>query len=127
MVMAVMLSLLLSIADQPTYLQPITAEMRKQWPGNRTINIVFHGHSVPAGYAATPLGSISVPDKWWRERFYDGAMPGAADETKQKAFRRASDALVELRRVGMGGGRVWLPEQRSSQNKAGHSGQYENA
>ncbi len=25
-----------------------------QWPRNRAINIVFHGHSVPAGYHRTP-------------------------------------------------------------------------
>lgn len=29
--------------------------MQKHWPENRTINIVCHGHSVPAGYFATPL------------------------------------------------------------------------
>ena len=28
--------------------------MTKQWPKNRTINLVFHGHSVPAGYSNTP-------------------------------------------------------------------------
>lgn len=108
-----------------------TATIRRRLSGHTKrayeVLVALLGASGETGYAATPLGSISVSDKWWRERFYDGAMPGAADETKQKAFRRASDALVELRRVGMGGGRVWLPEQRSSQNKAGHSGQYENA
>lgn len=29
-------------------------ELRKKWPGNRTVNLVFHGHSVPAGYHRTP-------------------------------------------------------------------------
>jgi len=29
--------------------------MAKQWPDNRTIHIVCHGHSVPAGYFATPF------------------------------------------------------------------------
>ena len=28
--------------------------MQKQWPKNRTINMVFHGHSVPSGYFKTP-------------------------------------------------------------------------
>jgi lysophospholipase L1-like esterase len=28
--------------------------MKTEWPKNRTINIVFHGHSVPAGYFKTP-------------------------------------------------------------------------
>ena len=42
------------IADSSSYLSPIIKEMQTQWPKNRTINIVFHGHSVPAGYANTP-------------------------------------------------------------------------
>jgi acyl-CoA thioesterase I len=29
-------------------------ELLKEWPNNRTINLVFHGHSVPAGYFKTP-------------------------------------------------------------------------
>ncbi|MEN8678486.1 MAG: SGNH/GDSL hydrolase family protein [Akkermansiaceae bacterium] len=32
----------------------IDAELRKKWPKNRTVNIVFHGHSVPSGYHRTP-------------------------------------------------------------------------
>jgi lysophospholipase L1-like esterase len=28
--------------------------MQIEWPKNKTINIVFHGHSVPAGYFKTP-------------------------------------------------------------------------
>jgi lysophospholipase L1-like esterase len=28
--------------------------MKKEWPKNRTINLVFHGHSVPSGYFKTP-------------------------------------------------------------------------
>ena len=35
-------------------LAPLHAELVKKWPGNRTVNIVFHGHSVPAGYHVTP-------------------------------------------------------------------------
>lgn len=35
-------------------LQPLNAELEKKWPGNRAINLVFHGHSVPAGYQKTP-------------------------------------------------------------------------
>jgi acyl-CoA thioesterase-1 len=43
------------IADRRTYLSKITEELRKEWPENRTINIVCHGHSVPAGYFSTPF------------------------------------------------------------------------
>jgi lysophospholipase L1-like esterase len=41
-------------ADSATYLQDIKKELIKQWPQNRTINLVFHGHSVPTGYFRTP-------------------------------------------------------------------------
>ncbi|WP_232826044.1 SGNH/GDSL hydrolase family protein [Chitinophaga alhagiae] len=41
-------------ASPDTYLAEIKAELNKQWPGNRTVNLVFHGHSVPAGYFNTP-------------------------------------------------------------------------
>jgi lysophospholipase L1-like esterase len=42
------------IADSTTYLNDLKSEMKMEWPKNRTINIVFHGHSVPAGYFKTP-------------------------------------------------------------------------
>lgn len=42
-------------ADRETYLAGLSEEMKVEWPDNRTINIVFHGHSVPAGYFKTPL------------------------------------------------------------------------
>jgi len=37
------------------YLDPVLDELHKQWPNNRTVNVVCHGHSVPAGYFATPF------------------------------------------------------------------------
>lgn len=36
------------------YLQDVRKELEKKWPANRTINLVFHGHSVPSGYFKTP-------------------------------------------------------------------------
>jgi acyl-CoA thioesterase I len=42
-------------ADRKTYLASISALFKKTWPGNRTVNIVCHGHSVPAGYFKTPV------------------------------------------------------------------------
>jgi acyl-CoA thioesterase-1 len=37
------------------YLSEVKQELKKEWPNNRTINLVFHGHSVPAGYFKTPI------------------------------------------------------------------------
>ncbi len=42
-------------ANTESYLGAIKQELIKAWPGNRTINLVFHGHSVPAGYFKTPV------------------------------------------------------------------------
>jgi acyl-CoA thioesterase I len=41
-------------AEKDEYLSAIKSELRKEWPNNRTINLVFHGHSVPSGYFVTP-------------------------------------------------------------------------
>jgi len=42
-------------ARPDTYLSGVVAELTHQWPTNRTINVVCHGHSVPAGYFRTPI------------------------------------------------------------------------
>jgi acyl-CoA thioesterase I len=42
-------------ADPTNYLADVGAQLQRQWPTNRTINIVCHGHSVPAGYFRTPV------------------------------------------------------------------------
>ncbi|GJM65035.1 SGNH/GDSL hydrolase family protein [Persicobacter diffluens] len=42
------------IMPADSYLAPVKVELEKKWPKNRTVNIVFHGHSVPSGYYNTP-------------------------------------------------------------------------
>ncbi len=43
-----------AVADVRTYLAATATELQKNWPTNRTVNIVCHGHSVAAGYFKTP-------------------------------------------------------------------------
>ena len=43
-----------TFTDPKTYLADVVRELQVQWPANHTVNIVCHGHSVPAGYFATP-------------------------------------------------------------------------
>jgi acyl-CoA thioesterase-1 len=52
MMFAVTTPCIAQVADPSAYLNDIKTEMSKQWPKNRTINLVFHGHSVPSGYWA---------------------------------------------------------------------------
>jgi len=42
-------------AEQTSYLTQTVQLLNQKWPDNRTINIVCHGHSVPAGYFKTPV------------------------------------------------------------------------
>jgi arylsulfatase A-like enzyme/lysophospholipase L1-like esterase len=43
-----------SFINDTSYLADVMIELKKRWPKNRIVNLVFHGHSVVAGYAATP-------------------------------------------------------------------------
>lgn len=49
----ILFSLLTSLS-QAKDLAPLAELMKTAWPKNRTIHVVFHGHSVPAGYHKTP-------------------------------------------------------------------------
>lgn len=40
------------VANKITYLKEIVEKLKMRWPDNETINIVCHGHSLPAGYFA---------------------------------------------------------------------------
>lgn len=60
------------------------------------------------GFAGVPAGLASVPDKWWREAFYDRSMAGAEPEAKKKAFQRAVATLEEGRFIGASKDRVWV-------------------
>jgi lysophospholipase L1-like esterase len=42
-------------ANHSTYLADVIAVLHQHWPDNRAVNVVCHGHSVPAGYFATPM------------------------------------------------------------------------
>lgn len=63
------------------------------------------------GFRGTPAGRLSIPESWWRDNFYQRAMPGAKDAAKQKAFRRAADEVLDRGLAVMDGGRIWLPRE----------------
>lgn len=44
----------MSIPSKHEYLSALCDRLAKRWPDNAAVNIVCHGHSVPAGYACTP-------------------------------------------------------------------------
>lgn len=64
------------------------------------------------GHAGAPSGVPSVPEDWWRERFYDRTgSDGKGDVSqngKRMAFNRARDSLIKKRLVSLNKGRVWV-------------------
>lgn len=43
------------VASPADFSKDLVALFQAEWPKNRTVNIVCHGHSVPAGYFKTPV------------------------------------------------------------------------
>jgi acyl-CoA thioesterase I len=58
-----------SLADEKNYLKDLQEQFKIDWPKNRTINLVCHGHSVPSGYFKTPEVDTmnAYPHLWHKE------------------------------------------------------------
>ncbi|REG89195.1 SGNH/GDSL hydrolase family protein [Winogradskyella sediminis] len=65
-ILAILFGLNLSIAQENNasnhYLDSLKKELKVKWPNNRTVNLVFHGHSVPTGY--TTRGVVDRTDSY---------------------------------------------------------------
>ena len=92
------------MADPAQYLLDLVHAALGMWPDNRTLLIACHGHSVPAGYFATPLVDTfsAYPHLWHRrlkERF-PWAMVNVVttaiggEDAESGAIRFASDVLA---------------------------------
>jgi acyl-CoA thioesterase I len=92
------------IAGPSDYLRDIKAELQKEWPANRTVNLVFHGHSVPAGYFKTPVVNTmaAYPHLFLKKlkEFYPYAVVNAivtaigGENSEAGAKRFESDVLI---------------------------------
>jgi acyl-CoA thioesterase I len=91
------------MADPNGYLLELTHAALRTWPDNRTLTLVCHGHSVPAGYSATPLiDTFAAYPHLWHRRL-KGRFPWAvinvvttaigAENAEQGAARFAGDVL----------------------------------
>lgn len=62
------------------------------------------------GFKGVPSDIPSVPEDWWRERFYDRTVSdgsSASQNGKRMAFTRAATDLQEKRLIAINQGRVW--------------------
>ena len=72
----------MSIPDKNEYLSALCDRLAKRWPDNATVNIVCHGHSVPAGYVCTP----------WVDTFH--AYPHLVHRTLNQRFPYAVTNMI---------------------------------
>lgn len=111
------------VPDSRTYLTDLRRLLDVKWPNNRTINIVCHGHSVPAGYGATPNVDTfnAYPHLWHRaikarypfavvnvivtaiggEESENGAKRFAADVLSHRPDLITIDYALNDRRIGL--------------------------
>lgn len=75
-----------------------------------------------AGYPHVPRGALSIPEAWWRDRYYARAKPGADRKTREKSFRRCADALLAAGLVAADNGRVWLGKAEDEHDCASETG-----
>lgn len=45
----------MALPSPKVYLADVVALLTRAWPDHRAVHLVFHGHSVPAGFFATPV------------------------------------------------------------------------
>ncbi len=85
------------------YLADLVEQLLLPYPNNKTINLVFHGHSVPAGYFATPVVNTLAAyphllHKLLKERFPFAAMnaivTAIGGENSEQGAARFSQVLA---------------------------------
>ena len=138
--LVLLLPLLAEGAAPSSYLADLRAEMQNVWPRNRTINIVCHGHSVPAGYFKTPFVNTFEAYPHLLHRLLKDAYPNAVvnvivtaiggENSEQGARRFQRDVLalhpdvvlidygLNDRRIGLDRARkAWLQMIRAAQRR----------
>ncbi len=91
------------VADPQTYLSDLVTVLKTHWPANRAVHLVCHGHSVPAGYFATPqVDSLNayphLLHRALKERFPYAVVNGivtaiGGENAERGAARFAADVL----------------------------------
>jgi hypothetical protein len=71
-----------------------------------------------AGHPGVPDGLPSVPEDWWRQRFYERTIGDGKEDLSQNgkrmAFNRSVQELMDKRLVGVNKGRVWNSRTRNT-------------
>ncbi|MBN8879300.1 MAG: SGNH/GDSL hydrolase family protein [Sphingobacteriales bacterium] len=94
------------VADTATYLSSIKLEMQKKWPANRTINLVYHGHSVPSGYytrgevhtlGSYPFLALKLIKEKYKYAVINTILTSIGGEQSEKGQTRFDTAVLTMR------------------------------
>jgi len=90
--------------DTVDYLADFKQQLGLKWPNNKTMNVVFHGHSVPSGYFKTPVANTLAAYPHLFLKFLKDKYPTAVvnsittsiggEQSEQGAKRFKYDVLV---------------------------------
>lgn len=141
MILLPLLLMATQISDPAEFRKPLVQLFEAEWPRNRTITIVCHGHSVPAGYFKTPVVQTFDSYPHLLHQAIKAAHPKAVvnvivtaiggEESEQGAKRFSRDVLslrpdvvtidysLNDRRLGLDRAKVAWEEMIDSAKKAG--------
>jgi hypothetical protein len=75
---------------------------------DNSVDLIFTADRGVLDFPGLPVGVSSIPEPWWRERYYERCKIGASTDTRKRAYRRAVDGLLAADRVAADRERVWL-------------------
>ena len=97
-----------SVKDQKveTYLDSIKAKLIKKWPNNKSVNLVFHGHSVPTGYTtrgvvdrlqAYPFRTLKKVNEYYPYSVVNSITTSIGGEQSEQGAKRFKEEVLSYR------------------------------
>lgn len=85
------------------YLDSLKVDLQVRWPNNRTVNLVFHGHSVPTGYttkgvldrmSSYPLQSLKQVNDYYPYSVVNSITTSIGGEQAERGATRMQDVFT---------------------------------
>lgn len=141
MMLLPLIAVVTQVANIEEFRRPLVQLFEAEWPRNRTVTIVCHGHSVPAGYFKTPIVQTFDAYPHLLHKAIKEAYPKAVvnvvvtaigGENSEEGAKRFSRDVLNLRpdvvtidyslndrRIGLGKAKVAWEKMIGSAKKAG--------
>lgn len=98
----------ISVKDQKveTYLDSIKTKLMKKWPNNKSVNLVFHGHSVPTGYTtrgvvdrlqAYPFRTLKKVNDYYPYSVVNSITTSIGGEQSEQGAKRFKEEVLSYR------------------------------